>query len=533
MLQFVQGHIIKCLYYNGFMAWTFILCCRFPRARSVFLLTSGACFLVFAFSYLSENGVNLPLPILTAHEGLECDVLQKKETRPKELNVTGWKRSIRNDCHIRSQMFVEVYRELADRESALADIKWSTVSLDATFNHMASLLTTELPQFQPIDDTYGYVVSAFLDNRGGSYPDIKVLYITPFTSPIYFCQLKCGNRYVSIEGRPHFLPVFRPAHVNCIWQPYLLHCLVQSSDCDVTRVSVTSSPCVLPTNQMTVNHVEHLLKPREEFGVCLNTLFDMSPEAIPKFVQFMESVRILGNARVYLYGSYNSSSSARNAIQYYTKRGSLHYYSWVLPDKVTSLFYFGQVLQNMDCLYRHMSERRYILFLDMDEILLPFKHRSWPELLSYLEEGRQSYMEAGLSFQRLRTFPDPHVPPLSLQRSMIDRAVDPRAYTDAACLEPQPKMLVRPRKTLQVGVHFIDQPLRPFRHGRTVNLNLGAIVHLRKSIYRCTADFVQSDTNKTFNSAWKAFTRKLVPRMARVLQEITDLGPVHKQSQAK
>ena len=472
---------------------------------TVFLLLSSIIFIL------------VPRISIITPEPEQCHTFLKKEFEPDIGldSVGGVKRLIRADCHIKNQLFKYTREHLATRRLALEGKPWMTFRVQES---LLNLPAPSLPKFQPIDYTLGYVTSAFLERRVGPYPEVKVLYVMPFSSSSLYCQLKCGHRYISIKGRAQFLSVYGPVDENCVWRLYVLHCSVTNLDCDVTYVSVTSEPCVAPTNNMTLERTESSVKPMasQKFGICLNTIFDMNSKTLPAFVQFMEAARMLGDARVYLYGTHNISSSAKTAIKYYEKRGTIHKYGWTVPKEVTSLFYFGQVLQNMDCLYRHGTQSQYLLFLDIDEILLPIRYSTWSDMLSHLEQNGASKMEAGLSFQRIRTFPDLNVPAPPWP---VRGAIDPRAYV-AHCMEAAPKMLARPRRTLEVGVHRITEVLPPYQPGRTVDIHLGVVIHLNKDSPKCPDNFVDPATNETFNSAWKEFTLRLIPRVANVLNEI-------------
>ena len=65
--------------------------------------------------------------------------------------------------------------------------------------------------------------------------------------------------------------------------------------------------------------------------------------------------------------------------------------------KVFEHDYNGQFGIIYDCLYRHMHEAKYLAFFDLDEMIMPFKHNNWLEMLDELEaRGGDAY--PGYSF---------------------------------------------------------------------------------------------------------------------------------------
>ena len=55
-----------------------------------------------------------------------------------------------------------------------------------------------------------------------------------------------------------------------------------------------------------------------------------------------------------------------------------------------------------DCLYRNMDRVKYLAVVDLDEVLLPLKHRSWLELVDSIggqdNHRYHSYTDLGIAF---------------------------------------------------------------------------------------------------------------------------------------
>jgi hypothetical protein len=55
------------------------------------------------------------------------------------------------------------------------------------------------------------------------------------------------------------------------------------------------------------------------------------------------------------------------------------------------LHYYGEILAIQDCLYRNMHRTRYLVMIDLDEIIVSKRHSSWMEMLT---EFDQSYVDS-------------------------------------------------------------------------------------------------------------------------------------------
>ena len=316
------------------------------------------------------------------------------------------KRLIRSECRKQNDVYDAVKNTL---QEAAKNINRSCLKTSQRHYHkrlvsLSKVFRDGQPLFQPIDVTRGYIISGFLDNRDHRHKVIKAFVLLPFrTTKMLFCHIVCAGRVYLITGRLQFMQYYTPAHKNCVWQQYILHCPL-STPCDGVSLdmSVTSSECVLPTNLLKVHTRKPLQVPRKKIGVCLNTIFDLQSKDAGRLIQFVEITRMFGADVIYLYGVENVSSAIENILYYYVNNDVIQRHSWKIPEEISSVFYFAQVLQNNDCIYRHMDEVEYLLFIDLDELLLPLQHNNWRHLVDTLESTNAS-REAGFSFSRVNT----------------------------------------------------------------------------------------------------------------------------------
>ena len=474
-----------------------------PSVRRVCMLTVITSISLLSLIYIMQNGFWKPMVWLRRATPVDCrDAWWPKGEVHLVPNISITDAQLGNEClnekdpeGARTKLETEV-KEFMSHINSLPKKYYGEVYISPPKNN--SLL------FQPIDFTRGYVISAFMERRMEPSPSVKILLIIPTLNPLLYCHTWCNGLYMSIKGTPSFLNFFKPVHKKCLWHQYVLHCLFPV-ECQVQTVSVTSATCLKPTNILNVLETYVMYKPRHSIGVCLNLIFNKKEESVSEILQFMETFRNFGGSVIYLYGTLNIDKKIQDVLNHYIRIGMVKYYNWAVPPGVTSLFYFGQVLQNMDCVYRHMRDVQHLLFLDLDEALYPLKHNTWQGMLNYLKNPH----EAGLSIQRVKT-------------DLLNGALMLSTETAAShfCIEVTPKPMVRPRMTVEVSVHFVEQALRPFHKVRDLEKNIGVIFHLKNDAY-CTSYRTPDEPlsrlmNRTLGK-WQPIIKK---RMDKSLKEI-------------
>ena len=118
------------------------------------------------------------------------------------------------------------------------------------------------------------------------------------------------------------------------------------------------------------------------FSICpapWNRLYDRAGELL----QYIEVNGLFGADNFIFYN--NSVSPSLNPIlDLYKNR--IEIVDWQLPvyyaqDKKREIHYFAQSSAILDCLYRAYLSSRFVVFLDMDEVLVPMRAKSWREFL--------------------------------------------------------------------------------------------------------------------------------------------------------
>lgn len=75
----------------------------------------------------------------------------------------------------------------------------------------------------------------------------------------------------------------------------------------------------------------------------------------------------------------------------YSRTSEVEVHPWHLPMKTDTwpptgdpeVHYFAQMAALNDCLYRHKNSSKYLVFTDLDEFIIPYKHDNWSQLIAH------------------------------------------------------------------------------------------------------------------------------------------------------
>ena len=124
------------------------------------------------------------------------------------------------------------------------------------------------------------------------------------------------------------------------------------------------------------------VSPQRDFTVCTPPLLGDLPRA--QLTEFIELSRLLGASHVTFY-DHDLSPRSSDVLEYYARRGL----ATVLPWKLST--YMDQMLQDntgrlalTDCLYRNMALSKYVVFMDLNEYIVPYKWTNWHDMAQEL-----------------------------------------------------------------------------------------------------------------------------------------------------
>ena len=155
---------------------------------------------------------------------------------------------------------------------------------------------------------------------------------------------------------------------------------------------MTTYECSAPNNAVSVTR---LMKQRQkrDFTVCLCGPLKHGYNNTNQFVEWIEINRLLGAKLFYVY-SYSIGKELVPYLKYYQSNEIIKLVYWKIPfsldfdpikghefDTFRRLWNYGQEILISDCLYRNMYASRYVVFQDLDELIVPHQ----PDIMTWSE----------------------------------------------------------------------------------------------------------------------------------------------------
>ena len=207
------------------------------------------------------------------------------------------------------------------------------------------------------------------------------------------------------------------------------------------------------------------------FGVCLQTpIFKLNSFQV--VVDFIEMNRLLGAETFTIYvvnvGTSVDGKLVTKLKQAYAEEDILEVVELEGTFKQESpLHYYGELLAIHDCLYRNMYKSRYLVFEDLDEIIVPRKHPSWLEAIKEMDPNQS---KSGYVFKNMYLVPTKlatlswythaHPPCKQMKLPLYVRNLD-RAICDYPHFR-RSKYIVRPRLIQDLDIHGICTPVEGY-----------------------------------------------------------------------
>ncbi|CAJ0598043.1 unnamed protein product [Cylicocyclus nassatus] len=268
-----------------------------------------------------------------------------------------------------------------------------------------------------------YLYNAYLDTRQNSlYPWNDAIQILSMSFRTLrhkvYCNIYDEKRYAVVEG-----------YVREIWQrgwdprdrfyiPNLITCPIPKrfKSSKELYVSITSAACSTQRTAMRVR-IDRSKRKKDAVAVCVKGL-DFQTDLSVRLVEWLEAQYLFGASAVTIY-KYTVSKKMDRVLDHYEKLGKLTQIPLTLPGHSPNLpvvrsEYIGRNRQQKrrhelipynDCLYRHIPTHRYILILDIDEVVVPIKHNTYAKLIDAIEASTNKEKISSLSFSNVFKFP--------------------------------------------------------------------------------------------------------------------------------
>ncbi|XP_071085413.1 glycosyltransferase family 92 protein F13G3.3-like [Haliotis cracherodii] len=248
---------------------------------------------------------------------------------------------------------------------------------------------------------------------------------------------------------------------------------------------------------------------KAEFTVCIPALHS-NFSGMTEVVQTLEFDQMLGARDFTIY--YTSAAPEVDAVlRMYRDRGVVKVVPWYPPD--VDVHYHAQIASVRDCFYRNMHTSDYIVFKDLDEILLPYKHRTWQQLLDYIMER---HPQAG-AFVFRNSFLHKLGPDITDGMGNVDIQIS-KTFGLYTLLKRQrqtviwkynmrAKFIVNPMRVHNVEIHEVKDLMKGYSR-EVVNESLGLLFHYKQ--------FVDAKIKTVKDSAALRYREELINRVKKI-----------------
>lgn len=332
-----------------------------------------------------------------------------------------------------------------------------------------------------------FIIAPYQDHRDGN--NIRTIAIVHKDVQQLYCFIPCRT-----NNNVYVVKAVLDMHVDRFDFPYVttdilcsepINCnpryiaLDPSQDATIDKLSVFAIQNLQPSTSLYVN-----------FTVCISTMFGNYDNAL-QFTQTIEMYKLLGAGRVTIYQN-NCSPLIERLLQYYISEGIVEVVPWPIEKYLApanawhhsmdakDIGYYGQLATLNDCMYRNMYRSKYVILIDLDEIILPFKHPDWTSMMDGLQK---QHPDVGAFLFENHIFPKhvfspiegfntsswEAVPGVDILKH-IHREPDRKDYFNAR------KMILNPRKVVQISVHSV---LKAYKNSLKVPLNVALVYHCR------------------------------------------------------
>ena len=197
--------------------------------------------------------------------------------------------------------------------------------------------------------------------------------------------------------------------VRANYTPYLLTCDIPRHQAEhIPRaVSIIDSEtmnrnCQTPSN---VLKVVYNVEEKNNFAVCVRGLYFLKENLSVRLIEWIEILYILGASKIFLY-DLNVHPDMKKVINYYAEKGiveltktslagnqpnePIQQYKYLKDHLWLQRYNLAGFLN--DCFYRNIYRYKYIVNLDIDEIIVSRKPgQTWNDLIPQLEKKKANY----------------------------------------------------------------------------------------------------------------------------------------------
>lgn len=304
------------------------------------------------------------------------------------------------------------------------------------------------------------VFSAYYEERKTRYHLGKAVVIFGIQNvsdtSTFYCLIDLGHQKSCLK-RPVTKYLIN-AITSSIFLEYCYVCQASSEELPLHVALSMNSNCTHSSPWVPITYSKHD-GDMKTFGVCIQTpVFAVqNPQSV---VEAIEIHRLLGAEHFTLY-IHSVTARVMDVLETYAEEGLVEIVNWRIGRPFNeSVYYYGENSCMNECIYRNMYKVKYLVFVDLDEVIVPQKASNWSEMMKGLDQPTRGSFE----FRNVFYYkPSKAAEYISCDHSQhkfeIPRVI---SYTSRSNVvedyEYRSKIIIKPPVTVRIGVHL------PFEH---------------------------------------------------------------------
>ncbi|KAJ8897470.1 hypothetical protein PR048_002816 [Dryococelus australis] len=387
---------------------------------------------------------------------------------------------------------------------------------------------------------HAHLYSAHYDVRLPTHHYVRIVaMLEGHDNGSFFCQVWFGGQPLVMEAleADMWVSSWDREDPASLYRPVLLSCPIPRERSVLgdwpSGVSVARKPCDVARSMLVIAPPPS--HPPRDFAVCVKGMDFPREDISRRLVEWLELNRLLGADEFFMY-VYGVHPNIKKVLDRYSRAGVVKVVPLKLPGKQpnspagrsrflrTHLWQKrrNEVVPYNDCFYRNLYAHRYVLPLDVDEVIVPTSGRTWRDVLAGLEPRLLDGF-ASLSVRNAYFFDD--FPSESASRFPAHMHVL-RHTTRSANFSPADeavKSFVSTRWSLTVFNHYALRTVDP-AVGRSVVLDtaVAQLNHYKAScsplmVHDCHSNFLKYRVD---DGVVLRFADELMARVDPVLREL-------------
>ncbi|XP_050350468.1 uncharacterized protein LOC126773561 [Nymphalis io] len=248
--------------------------------------------------------------------------------------------------------------------------------------------------WQGVEGTSVSLYSAYYDER---LPQRYIRVLAAFhgrnisSEKPLFCQTR------SIDANDYSVEVVAAKPIEIWWNewdnssthvetPVLLSCPLTEPLTEPSIISIVTEPCDDPSNGFYIRKIHLSLQYKRTFTICVKDL-KFKNDISQNLVEWIETNKLLGAEKIDMYID-SLSKESEDVLLRYRSQGYVRLFKVPIKHKNERSLWQRRrdhIISYNDCLYRNIIESKYIVPLDIDEILLPKIAYTWTGLFKRLK----------------------------------------------------------------------------------------------------------------------------------------------------